>query len=259
MARGDQVARRRLRILMILGRHGGGFTAADLQILLGATSAATMYRDLTALVHNGLLSRIAAENDPSHEWQYFITDAGGHRLARVIGSNGSSVPANVRFGAGSSANILLKQLSIASQSGDAGQVVEWRSGLDAAWWLRQHGVDDVQVDALGIWAEADLAIRFLVLVDHPSDHLAEKLIERLGRQASPLPVNAILLISPTRGDEKFLLDLIRDTGLTTVTATTTMRRLWGPDGPIGPIWSTPDSTDYLRLIELTSVGPDEGK
>ncbi|HZM84268.1 MAG TPA: hypothetical protein VFC19_51775 [Candidatus Limnocylindrales bacterium] len=258
MTEADRVAQRRWRMLLILATHGGWYTTADLQTLTGANPM-TVHRDLAALRQAGLLHRKAMENDRSHRWLYTTSSDGDQQVAEVMQHAGLDVPANLGLWAGHRAIPLFVLLSEASRLDGVGQILQWRSGADVAAWLRhRHGIDGVQVDACGVWAEADLAVRFLVQVQ-VDEHGVREVIDRLLDQlVAPnglvLPVNAALLIANTDAEEKVLHDRLRGGAAMMLVATTTTKRMYGPDGPAGPIWSTTgDAARYLRLIELADA------
>ena len=256
----DRVAKRRWRMLLILATHGGSYTTADLQTLTGANPM-TVHRDLAALRQAGLLHRKAMENDRSHRWLYTTSSDGDQQVAEVLQHAGLDVPANLGLWAGHHAIPLFVLLSETSRLDGSGQILQWRSGADVAAWLRhRHGIDGVQVDAYGVWAEADMAVRFLVQIYVDVRDVREVADRLLDQLAAPnglmLPVNAVLLIAHTDPEEKALHERLRGRDPAVLVATTTTERMYGSDGPAGPIWSTTGNPGrYLRLIEVAGTHP----
>jgi DNA-binding MarR family transcriptional regulator len=257
---GGRVAQRRWRMLLILASHGGWYSTADVQTLIGA-GPMIVHRDLTALREAGLLQRQPLERDRSHRWLYATSEAGEQQVAEVLRRAGLDVPANLGLWAGHRAIPLFVLLVEASRLHGVGQVVEWRSGADAASWLRhRHGIDGVQVDAYGVWTEGDRAIRFLVQVDERRiRQVVDRLLDQLIAPASlVLPVNAVLLIADADTEEQFVHERLHGASPAVVVATTTRQRMHGPDGPAGAIWSRADSPGKnVRLIELANARPTE--
>ncbi len=256
MATVSKVAQRRWRLLLLLAAQGGWYTTDDVEALTGASSM-VVHRDLNALHKSGLLRRKMMDGDRSHRWLYAATPAGEQRVADVLERAGLDVPVNLGIRAGARAKYLLVLLSAASHIECVGQVLAWRSGADVAWWLRhRHGIDGVQADAYGIWAEGDRAVRILVQVDDEWAHqVTDRLLDQLTATTGfQLPVNAVLLIADTAAAEKRLQRRLRDGSPIVVVATTTWDAMYGPEGPAGAIWSTVDASEPRRLIELAEVG-----
>ncbi|WP_203914929.1 hypothetical protein [Rhizocola hellebori] len=243
--------------MFTLATRPGWYSAHDVQDLIGV-SAATVYRDLTWLCKAEMAQRCTGEGDRSHQWLYAATEQGCGHISETLGRAGLQIPANLGLWAGAAAKELLVLLSATAHYSGVGQLMTWRSGLDAAIWLRrQHGIDGVQVDAYGVWAEGDRAIRFLVLVDGERERaIADRLLDRVtGDGGRVLPVHAILLITDDDAEERFIHERLRDDVPHVIVATTTPANLFGREGPAGAIWSTGTGSTRRRLIDLTLISP----
>lgn len=244
-------------VLAVLAEHGVLHTGQVAALLFGSRPAAV--RHLRVLVDAGLVWRFVFDNDSRHLAYYELSIEGREAIAGRLRAAGRPVP--VALGRPGRAMLLVNEffvaLAVRAQQG-RGELFRWRRALEAAVWLREHGVPEAAPAAYGVWIEDNRAVRFMLHVDdglsapgtgYPAPSPGEVL---KGYRHAPagVPVTAVVMICSEERERKAHTDLTI-AALPVVVAVTTPERL-AAASPAETIWTRAGTGPgrLLRLIDL---------
>ncbi|MDG4833988.1 replication-relaxation family protein [Solwaraspora sp. WMMD1047] len=252
------LGRRHWALLSLLAEHGVLHTGQVATLMFGSRPAAA--RHLGALVRAGVVCRFVYDDDPTHLAHYELSAAGVEVLTQRLQQAGRAVPVALgRPGADLfTVNAFFVGLVAEARQRGRGEVLRWRRALEAALWLREHGVPDVAPSAYGVWIEDGLSVRFVLHVDH--DHgprLSEAIVppaaEALhGYRHAPrgVPLTAVLVLCPTAGRAAELHRDLAAAPVPVTVASTTFDRFSEASSAAEAIWTVTGNDTPLRLAEV---------
>ncbi|MFI6162573.1 replication-relaxation family protein [Micromonospora haikouensis] len=245
-------------MLSLLAEHGVLHTGQVSTLMFGSRPAAA--RHLGVLVRAGVVWRFVHDDDPSHLAFYELSAAGAEALTARLREAGRAVPVALgRPGADLAVvNDFFVGLVADAQVRGQGELFRWRRALEAAVWLREHGVSDVAPNAFGVWIEDGLAVRFVLHVDHDgvtplfgSPRLSPAVDLAGYRRASRgVPVTAVLVLCPSAGREAELRRDLAAAPLPVPVGSTTLDLLGKASSAADAIWAVTGCEGLVRLVEV---------
>ncbi len=265
---------RHWRLLSLLAEHGV-LDTHQVRVLL-FSSRATAYRHLSELYQAGLVLRFTMMDERSHLRRWELTGAGIEAIAEHLEAAGRPVPLGLEHRRGDvSFQLVVNQFftdMVASRQVTGGHLYRWRHRLDAAAWLRNHGVRHVDCDGYGRWIEQGTTVSFLFYLEIAT--YAVELIENISNptqveptslsriratcRAAPagLPVDVICVLAAEDAREQALWNRLDNLQLPVPVATTCPTALDAdPAGPAGAVWRTRDTPARYRLVDLAGTAP----
>jgi len=226
-------------------------------------SRPTAARHLAMLVKAGLLVRSVKIRDPAHLAHYKVSGAGAELLARRLHEAGEPVPLGFgtrRHRDEAAVNDFVARLVAHARRTGQGHLYRWRHALDAAAWLRSHGIAQLDTSGYGMWIEGNLAVGFLLHIDDypPAMALATppaSLLSGYQQARSRVPVAAALVITASDERERWLHRDTLGLRLPIRVAATTIARLHTAASPADMIWSVAGVDDLMRLVDLGRAAP----
>ncbi|MFY1673182.1 replication-relaxation family protein [Plantactinospora sp. WMMB334] len=245
-------------MLSLLAEHGVLHTGQVAMLMFGSRPAAA--RHLGVLARAGLVWRFVYDDDPSHLAFYELSTAGAEVLTARLRQAGRAVP--VALGKPGPDVLVVNDffVSLVAQARERGrgELFRWRRALEAAVWLREHGVADVAPAAYGVWIEHGLTVRFVLHVDHdeaapitgsPAPPPADALT---GYRHAPrgVPVTAVLVLCPTSDRQTELHRDLAAVPLPVPVASTTLDLLAEASSAAEAIWRVTGGESPVRLAEI---------
>ncbi|MEV5691891.1 replication-relaxation family protein [Micromonospora globbae] len=246
-------------MLSVLAEHGVLHTGQVTTLLFGSRPAAA--RHLGALARAGLVWRFVHDDDPRHVAFYELSAAGAQALTARLGEAGRAVPVALgRPGPGEFVvNEFFVGLAAHASKDPRCELFRWRRALEAAVWLREHGVAEVSPSAYGVWIEGGRAVRFVLHVEHTA---AAGALSRLaappqadvlaGYRRAPrgVPVAAVLVLCPDVERETEVRRGVAAAPLPVTVGTATLDRLFDASSAAEAIWAVTGAEGLRRLAEV---------
>jgi DNA-binding MarR family transcriptional regulator len=245
-------------VLSVLAEHGVLHTGQVTTLLFGSRPAAA--RHLGALARAGLVWRFVHDDDPRHVAFYELSAAGAQALTARLREAGRAVPVALgRPGPGEFVvNEFFVGLAAQAREDRRCELFRWRRALEAAVWLREHGVPMVTPSAYGVWIEDGRAVRFVLHVERAevaalSGRAAPSQVGVLAgyrRASRGVPVTAVLVLCPTTEQETGVRRGLAAAPLPVTVGTTTLDRLYQASSAAEAIWTVTGREGLLRLAEI---------
>ena len=246
-------------VLSLLAEHGVLHTGQVTTLMFGSRPAAA--RHLGALARAGLVWRFVYDDDPRHVAFYELSAAGAEALTARLREAGRAVPVALgRPGPGEFVvNEFFVGLAAQAREDGRGELFRWRRALEAAVWLREHGVSEATPSAYGVWIEGGRAVRFVLHVDHTAAPGAlsglaappqADVLAGYRRARRGVPVTAVLVLCLTVERETEVLRGMAAAPLPVTVGTATLDRLYQASSAAEAIWTVAGGDGLLRLAEI---------
>jgi hypothetical protein len=253
------LGRRHWALLSLLAEHGVLHTGQVATLMFGSRPAAA--RHLGVLARAGLVWRFVYDDDPSHLAFYQLSATGAEALTARLRQAGRAVP--VALGQPGRDLLVVNEFFVSLvaevRERGRGELFRWRRALEAAVWLREHGVPEVAPAAYGVWIEGGLTVRFVLHVDHdeaapmttgsPAPSPADVLD---GYRHAPrgVPVTAVLVLCPTVERATELHRALAAAPLPVPVGSTTIDLFREASSAAEAIWTVTGGEGLLRLAEI---------
>lgn len=247
-------------VLSVLAEHGVLHTGQVTTLLFGSRPAAA--RHLGALARAGLVWRFVHDDDPRHVAFYELSAAGAQALTGRLREAGRAVP--VALGRPGPGEFVVNEffVGLAAHAGKDPRcgLFRWRRALEAAAWLREHGVAEVRPSAYGVWIEGGRAVRFVLHVEHTAaagalsglaaPPEADVLLGGYRRAPRGVPVAAVLVLCPSVEREVEVRRGVAAAPLPVTVGTATLDRLFDASSAAEAIWAVAGGEGLFRLAEV---------